>query len=312
MVEKRLNFKKIFVAGGDGFLGKTVVKKLKDKNMNFLSLSLKDGFDFRNFQQTKELFIKEKFDAVIDCSAFIGGIEFGSKHHGEIFYNNILMHAHLIESARLIGVKMYVNPISNCTYPAHLIKFKERDWWSGPLHESVLSYGFVRKASWAQSWAYNKQYGFKSVHLILSNMYGPGDYFDEVKSHALSALVMKFIEAKRKKLPKVVVWGTGKPVREWLYIEDGAEALIRSLPIKPQIEPINIGRGGGISIFDLAKLIKKMTNFKGKIFFDKSKQDGAPCKVMDVRKMKKIFNWMPPTSLREGIIKTIEWYENNR
>ena len=124
-------FKKVFVPGGDGFLGKSVVKKLQEENINVVSLSLKDGVDFRNFEQTKALFEKEKFDAVINCAAYVGGIEFGLKHQGEIFYNNILMDAYLMEAARLTGVKLFVNPISNCTYPAHLTTFKESDWCIG-------------------------------------------------------------------------------------------------------------------------------------------------------------------------------------
>src|SRR3989338_758269 len=163
------DFKKILVAGGDGFLGKSGVQKLTQEHINFISVSLKDSIDFRDFHQTNELFKKEKFDAVINCAAFVGGIEFGYKHPGEIFYNNIQMASHLMESARLNGVKNFINPISNCTYPGALTTFKEEEWWSGPLHESVLPYGFVRKASWVQAWAYYKQYGFNSVHLILSN-----------------------------------------------------------------------------------------------------------------------------------------------
>jgi GDP-L-fucose synthase len=304
-------FKKIFIPGGNGFVGKNVIKKLREKNLSLLSLSLEDGYDFRNFEQTKKLFEKEKFDAVINCAAFVGGIQFGHEHPGEIFYNNILMSAYLMESARLTGVKRFINPISNCTYPAHLTEFQEEDWWSGPLHESVLTYGAVRKISWVQGWSYKKQYNFDSVHLILPNMYGPEDYFDETRSHALGALVMKFVEAKRKNLPEVVVWGTGKPIREWLYVEDGAEALIKALDIPFTIEPINIGRGEGISISELAELIKKIVGYQRKIVFDTTKQDGAPCKIMVVNKMKEIFNWIPPTSLEEGIKKTVTWYENN-
>ncbi|MDP2910162.1 MAG: NAD-dependent epimerase/dehydratase family protein [bacterium] len=305
-------FKKIFVPGGDGFVGSNVVKKLKERGFNFFSLSEKDGFDFRNFEKTKKVFEKEKFDAVINCAAFVGGIQFGYKYPGEIFYNNILMATYLMESARLTGVKRFVNPISNCVYPAHLTKFKEEDLWSGPLHESVLVYGLVRKASWIQGWAYKKQYNFDSVHLILPNMYGPNDHFDEIRSHALSALIMKFAEAKRKNLPEVIVWGSGQPIREWLYVEDGAEALIRALEIEPIIEPINIGRGDGISILDLAELIKKIIGYKGKIVLDSKYPDGAFCKIMDVSKMEKIFNWFPKTNLEEGIKETIEWYLNHK
>lgn len=301
-------FKKILVAGGDGFLGKSVAEKLKEGKFNFLPLSLKDGYDFRNFEQTKELFKKEKFDAVINCAAFVGGIQFGYLHPGEIFFNNILISTHLMEAARLFGVKRFINPIPNCTYPASLTRFKEKDWWSGPLHESVLTYGQVRKLSWVQGWAYKKQYGFDSVHLIFPNMYGPGDCFEEIRSHALGSLVMKFVEAKRKSLPEVTVWGTGKPIREWLYVGDGAEALVRALEIKPTIEPINIGTGKGISILELAELIKKAAGHKGKIILDKSKPDGASSKIMVINRMKKILNWTPQTNLEEGIKKTIEWY----
>ena len=305
------NFKKIFVPGGDGFVGQSVVKKLKEKNLNFFSLSEKDGYDFRNFEQTKAVFEKEKPGAVINCAAFVGGIQFGYEYPGEIFYNNTLMATYLMEAARLAGVKRFVNPISNCVYPAHLEKFREEDLWSGALHDSVLVYATVRKASFVQGRAYKKQYGFDSVHLILPNMYGPGDHFDEVRSHALSALIMKFVEAKRKDSPEVVVWGTGKPVREWLYVEDGAEALVKALEIESQIEPINIGRGEGISILELANSIKKIVGYEGKIVLDESKPDGAPCKIMVADRMKKIFNWEPKTTLEEGIQKTVEYYERN-
>jgi len=305
-------FRKIFVPGGDGFLGSNVVKKLREKKLNFFSFSLKNGYDFRNFEQTKELFEKEKPDFVINCASFIGGIQFGYEHPAEIFYNNILIFSHITECAKLIGVKRLINPISNCTYPSHLTKFKETEWWSGPMDESVLPYAMVRKANWVQNWAYLKQYNFETINPILPNMYGPGDHFDEIRSHALGALIMKFIEAKRKNYPEVVVWGTGKPIREWLYVKDGAEALVRALEIEPMIEPINIGDGEGISILELAKLIKEIVGYKGKIVLDKSKPDGAPCKIMDVEKMKEVFNWVPSTGLKEGIKKTVEWYLTNK
>ena len=304
--------KNIFVPGGNGFLGKRVVKKLEERNIDYISLSLRDGCDFRNFEQTKELFEKEKFDAVINCAAFVGGIQYGYEKPGEIFYNNILMSTYLMEAARLTGVKRFINPISNCSYPAHLTRdFKEEEWWDGPLHESVLVYGFVRKASWVQGWAYYKQYGFETINLILPNMYGPGDHFEEKRSHALGALIMKFVEAKRKNLSSVRVWGTGKPIREWLYVDDGAEILVKSLEIEPTIEPINVGVGKGISILELAELIKEEVGYKGEIVLDKSKPDGAPYKTMNNERMKKIFNWVPPTSLGEGIEKTVEWYINS-
>ena len=307
-----MEYKDTLVAGGNGFLGKRVIEKLKNRNLGFESFSKREGIDFRNFEQILNLFKERRFDAVINCSAFVGGIQYGYQKPGEIFYNNILMSTYLMEAARLTGVDRFINPISNCSYPGNLKKdFREGQWWDGALHESVLAYGFVRKASWVQGWAYFMQYGFKSIHLIMPNMYGPGDHFEEVRSHALGALVMKLVDAKRESSPEVIVWGTGKPVREWLYVDDGAEALIRALEIEPGIEPINIGVGKGISILELAELIKGIVGYKGRIVLDKSKPDGAPRKIMNNRKMKEIFSWVPPTNLKEGIEKTVEWYIKN-
>lgn len=301
--------KKIFVAGGKGFLGKHIVRMLKNIGHNVVSMSYSDGIDFRELEQVKKVLGEEQYDAVINCAAFVGGIQFGYEKPGEIFYNNILMATHLMEAARLTGVKRFINPISNCSYPAHLTKdFKEEEWWDGPLHESVFVYGFVRKASWVQSWAYAKQYNFDTINLILPNMYGPEDHFEEIRSHALGALIMKFLEAKKSKAPIVTVWGSGEPVREWLYVEDGAEALIRALDIESIVEPINIGTGKGISIKSLAELIKDTIGYEGEIVLDPSKPDGAPYKTMDSSKMKTIFEWEPKTNLKEGVQKTIEWY----
>ena len=175
-----------------------------------------------------------------------------------------------------------------------------------------MVYGMVRKAQWSQTWAYTKQYGMKFINLVLPNMYGPGDYFDAERSHALGALLMKITNAKKKNLPEVVVWGTGKPVREWLYVDDGAEALIRALDINYYVDPINIGIGRGISIKYLAQLIKRIVGYKGKLIFDKTKPDGAPYKVMDVSLCRKIFRWLPKTELTEGVEKTYKWYLSNQ
>jgi GDP-L-fucose synthase len=174
-----------------------------------------------------------------------------------------------------------------------------------------MVYGFVRKATWVQSWAYYKQYGFETVNLILPNMYGPDDHFEEKRSHALGALIMKFVEAKRKNLPSVIVWGSGKPVREWLFVDDGAEVLVKALEMGPTVAPINVGVGKGISILELAELIRDIVGYKGKIVLDRSKPDGALHKTMDNSKLKALFNWVPPTSLRDGIEQTVEWYTTN-
>ena len=304
-----LEGRKIFVAGGTGFLGKRIVKRLKEEGMSFVATSLSRGVDFRNKEETESFFEKERPGFVMNCAAFIGGIKFGLEHEAEIFYNNVLINTNLIEASRKYGIRRFINPIANCSYPGTTQgDFKEEEWWDGPLHPSVMVYGFVKKGTWVQSYAYHNQYGMDFVNFSVPNMYGPGDHFDEVRSHAMGALIMKIVKAKEENLPEVIVWGTGRPVREWLYVDDCVEAFIRALEIPPIVEPINIGQGVGISIVDMAKMIKKMVGFQGKLVLDTSKPDGAPYKVMNVERMKRIFDWLPSTPLEEGVKKTIDWY----
>lgn len=305
--------KKVFVAGGTGFLGKSIIKKLDSRKIDYVTTSLSLGVDFRDSKQTLNFFKKNKPDIVIHAAAYIGGIKFGLDHAGEVYYNNILISTNLIEAARITKVDRFISPIANCAYPDVVNKdFKEDEFWNGPLHESVMVYGMVRKAQWAQTWAYARQYGMKFVNLILPNMYGPGDYFDVERSHALGALIMKISRAKKEKAKDFMVWGTGRPVREWLYVDDGAEALVRAIDVNYFVEPVNIGVGKGISINDLVILIQKIADYKGKIVFDKSKPDGAPYKVMDATLCRKIFKWKPTTDLEKGIRTTYQWYVRNR
>jgi len=303
---------KVLVTGATGFLGKRVCAKLQTKGIDYIKTSLSLGVDLRVKKQVSNLFKTVKPDYVLNCAAYVGGIQFGYKHPAELFTNNLTMTVNLLEAAREYQVKRTVNPISNCAYPAKATLFKEEEFWDGPLHESVLVYGFVRKAFWVGSWAFNRQYGSDIINIILSNMYGPGDHFEEERSHALGALIMKFVKAKINNEPNVVVWGSGKPVREWLHIDDGAEAMIRSIDIAPQGEPINIGVASGISIKELAELIKMYVGYRGAIRFDTNKPDGAPYKTVDGRKGVKIFAWKPQIDLKQGIEETIQWYINNR
>ena len=304
--------KKIFVAGGTGFLGKRVLKRLEDEKLPYVTMSKSLGVDFRDYEQTQKYFLKEKPDILINCAAYVGGIKFGMEHEGETYFNNTLINLNLFECSRKFGIKRIINPISNCSYPDVLQKdFKESEWWDGPFHRSVLIYGFVKKATWVFSVAYKTQYNLDVINFLVPNMYGPGDYFEEIRSHALGALIMKIANSKENNLDNVIVWGTGRPVREWLYVDDCAEAFIRALDIKPQEEPINIGQGIGISIKDLAELIKKIIGYRGELIYDYSKPDGAPYKIMNVDRCKEIFHWHPDTGLEIGIEGTVKWYYEN-
>ena len=302
----------ILVTGATGFLGKRVCHKLDERGLEYTKTSLSGGVDLRNGDETIAYFQKIKPSIVLNCASFVGGIQFGMKYPADIFKNNMPMIANLFEAAHKAGVKRIVNPISNCVYPAEATLFKESEFWDGPLHESVMVYGLVRKLSWAGSWAYARQHGLDTVNLVLSNMYGPEDHFEAERSHALGALVKKFVDARETNASEVIVWGSGKPVREWLYVDDGAEAMVRGMDCDPVTQPVNIGVATGISIIEMAEQIKQAVGYKGKITLDTSKPDGAPFKTVDGSKGKALLNWSPQISFDNGVAKTVKWYEDNR
>jgi GDP-L-fucose synthase len=302
--------KKILLLGATGFLGKRIRRRLEKDGADFVPVSRSLGTDLRDYRQFRQVFEKNPgIDVILHAATYVGGIKFGLEHPGEIYFNNSLINAHLFELAKEFKIKRLVNPISNCSYPRDVFpQFKEELWWDGPLDESVMVYGFIRKGSWVQSWAYYKQYGLETINLIVPNMYGPEDHFDEVRSHALGALVMKMAKAKRLAQPEVVVWGSGKPVREWLYVDDCVEAMLRAVDIPHTPEPINIGIGSGVSIRELAERIQQQVGYSGRLVFDPSKPDGAPYKVMNVDKCRSVFGWSPTTGLQDGIAATVLWY----
>lgn len=302
----------ILVTGATGFLGKRVCKLLENKGLEYYKSSLTLGVDLRDKIACDELFARVKPEYVLNCAAYVGGIQFGYKHTAELFKNNLEITVNLLESANKYNVKRIVNPISNCAYPAKATLFKEEEFWDGELHESVMVYGFVRKAFWIGSYAYHKQYNMDIINLILSNMYGPEDHFEEERSHALGALIMKFVKAKENNEPFVNVWGSGNPVREWLYVDDGAEAMLRAMDIDEHAEPINIGIAKGISVIQMAELIKKYVGYKGDIQLDSSKPDGAPYKTVDGTKGAQLLNWKPQMNFEAGVKETISWYLKNK
>lgn len=301
----------ILVTGATGFLGKRVCGMLEGQGREFVATSQSLGLDLRDPGATRDFFVQRRPEYVLNCAAYVGGIQFGYKHPAELFRNNLLITISLLEAARESGVKRIVNPISNCAYPADATLFKEDEFWDGPLHDSVMVYGFARKASWVGSWAYAKQYDLDVLNIILSNMYGPDDHFEEERSHALGALIMKMVHAHRRKLPEVVVWGTGKPVREWMHVDDGAEAMIRSMAAERTLDPVNIGVAKGISIAEMAELIKELVGYQGKLVYDTDKPDGAPYKTVDGSRGETLLGWRPSRDFKQGVADTIQWYLQN-
>lgn len=303
--------RRILVTGATGFLGKRVCRLLEQRGIAHERTSLSLGTDLRDAAATGALFERVRPTQVLNCAAYVGGIQFGVKHPAELFHNNLLMTLNLLAAAKAAGVARIVNPISNCAYPAQATLFREDEFWDGPLHESVLVYGFVRKASWVGSWAYAKQHGLDVLNLILSNMYGPEDHFEEERSHALGALIMKMVRARRENAPEVIVWGTGTPVREWLHVDDGAEALVRGLDADATDQPVNVGVASGVSILAMAELIKEIVGYEGRLTLDASKPDGAPYKTVDGARGAALLGWTPGREFEAGVRDTVAWYLEN-
>jgi GDP-L-fucose synthase len=302
---------RILLTGATGFLGKHVSAKLLAKNIDFFQTSKSLGVDLRDEDQTTQLFKELKPEIVLNCASFVGGIQFGYKYPVDLFQNNLRMVVNLLNASHQAGVEKFINPVSNCVYPAEATLFKEDEIWDGAMHESVVAYGFVRKAFLIGAYAYRKQFGDTIYNIVLSNMYGPGDHFEEERSHALGALIMKFVTAKRNKLPSVTVWGTGTPVREWMHVEDGAEAMIRAMEMPFHPGPVNVGVAEGISVLDMAKLIKQIVGYEGDIELDPSKPDGAAYKTVDGSLGEQLMNWKPQKNFEQGVKETIEWYLNH-
>lgn len=303
---------KILVLGASGFVGGRVCKILDARGLAYEPSSKSLGVDLREWEGANELFQRVRPTHVLNCASFVGGIQYGYKRPVDIFDNNARIIANMFAAARDAGVKRIVNPISNCVYPRSKTLFREEEIWDGTLDESVLVYGMMRKMSWVASWAYALECGLDTLNLVLSNMYGPDDHFEEERSHALGALVMKFFRAKAEGAASVTVWGSGAPVREWLYVDDGAEALVRGLDAPATREFVNVGVANGVSIIELARKIKAFVGYEGDIVLDQAKPDGAPHKTVEGSRGEVLLGWRPTVTLDEGIAQTVAWYRANK
>ena len=308
--------KRVLITGGYGFLGKQVISKLRNKTQNPPELIVfrKKEFDIRREIEVERLFeIHNNIDVVIHLAGDVGGIGYNRKFSGSVFYNNLMMNTMLMEYSRLNKIKKFVSIGTVCSYPKFAsVPFKEKDLWSGYPEETNASYGLAKKMMSVQGYAYREQFNFNAIHLLMVNLYGPGDNFDLESSHVIAGLIRKFYEAKNNGVKEIVVWGTGNATREFLYVEDAAEAIILAAEKYNKPEPVNIGAGFEISIKDLVELITILTGFNGKIKWDTNKPDGQPRRMLDVSKAKQEFGFKANTPLKEGLKKTIKWYSEYR
>lgn len=299
-------YNNILVTGGSGFLGSHVTQRLKDSR---LIIPRSSSTDLKDKYQCEQLFYREQPDAVIHLAATCGGIGANRENPGKYFYDNMLMGLNLIECCNNFNVAKLVIVGTVCSYPKYCpVPFKEEDIWNGYPEETNAPYGIAKKSLYIMAKAYQEQYGLNSTVLIPSNLYGPRDNFKDESSHVIPALIKKIYKAKIGNLPNVEIWGDGTPTREFLYVDDASRAIVSSLNINTDAEPINIGTGEEISIRELATKIKDIIQYEGDILFNSSYPNGQPRRCVDTQKAKSLLGFTASMTLDVGLKNTIDWY----
>ena len=304
------NNKRVTVTGGKGFLGSYILEKLHQRGCKNIAIADLPEYNLTRLPDTKRMYQEQKPNIVIHLAAVVGGIGANRENPGKFFYENAIMGIQLIHEAYLNKIEKFVALGTICAYPKFTpVPFKEENLWNGYPEETNAPYGLAKKMMLVQSQAYRQQYGFNSIFLLPVNLYGPRDNFDPKSSHVIPALIKKCVDAINEKRDKIVVWGTGKPSREFIYVEDAAEGILLATEKYNKSEPINIGAGFEITIKDLVNLVVKLTGFKGKVIWDTSKPDGQPRRCLNTSKAERLFGFKAKTQFEEGLKKTIEWYK---
>jgi GDP-L-fucose synthase len=306
----RLRGTRVLVTGGAGFLGRAVVERLRQSGAAEIVVPRRSEFDLTEQSNVRELLARSRPDVVIHLAAEVGGIGANRDNPGRYFYANAAMGIHLIEESRRSEVGKFVQVGTVCAYPKFApVPFREDDLWNGYPEETNAPYGVAKKALLVMLQAYRDQYGFNGIYLLPVNLYGPGDNFDLSSSHVIPALIRKFVTARDEGRESVGLWGTGSASREFLYVDDAAEAIVRATEVFDGPEPVNIGTGNEITIRDLAYLIAELTGFDGELEWDTSKPDGQPRRRLDTSRAEHLLGFRAVTDLRSGLVHTIRWWE---
>ncbi|MBN2719560.1 MAG: GDP-L-fucose synthase [Proteobacteria bacterium] len=304
-----LSEKRILLTGGAGFLGENVRQELVNRGAIswhiFVPRRVEE--DLRVWDNC--LRAVEGIDMVIHLAARVGGIGYNQRNPGALFYDNMVMGAHLMEAARMQGVEKFVQVGTVCAYPKFTpVPFREENLWDGFPEETNAPYGIAKKALLVMAQAYRRQYGLNAIYLLPVNLYGPEDNFHPEDSHVIPALIRKCVEARESGKKEITVWGTGNPTREFLHVRDCARGIVRAAMYYDEEEPVNLGSGREISIKELVKLIAKLTGYKGEIRWDASKPDGQPRRCLDTSKARDLFGFEAGVDLAEGLGGTVKWF----
>jgi GDP-L-fucose synthase len=301
--------RRVVISGGNGFLGSFVVEKLRAAGCREITAPHSREYDLREKSEALRLYKNDRPDIFIHLAAVVGGIGANRASPGKFFYENAVMGLNAIEAGRIAGVEKFVCVGTICSYPKFTpVPFREENFWNGYPEETNAPYGLAKKMLLVQLQSYRDQYGLNGIYLTPVNLYGPRDNFDLETSHVIPALIRKCCEAKQAQAPEIVAWGTGRATREFLYVEDAAEAVVAATEKYSKPEPVNLGSGKEISVRDLTELIRSLAEYEGNVRWDSTKPDGQPRRCLDTSRALTEFGWRAKTDLRDGLRKTIDWF----
>lgn len=303
--------KSVLVTGGAGFLGKFVCEGLRARGVTNITIPRRATCDLTVEDEVAMLYNECNPDIVLHLAAEVGGIGANRKNPGRYFFANMAMGLHMVEQARVQGVEKFVQIGTICAYPKFTpVPFKEEDLWTGYPEETNAPYGIAKKSLLVMLQAYAQQYDFPGIYLLPVNLYGPNDNFDLESSHVIPALIRKFVTARDEGKPTVECWGSGKASREFLYVEDCAEGILKAAESYNGTEPVNLGTDHEITIKDLAETISDVVGYKGEIVWNTDQPDGQPRRRLDTQRAEREFGFKAQTGLDDGLRKTVQWWES--
>jgi len=301
--------RRVTVTGGAGFLGSVLVGQLRERGCRSIFVPRSRDYDLVDNEAVRRLYGDSRPDIVIHLAARVGGIGANQADPGRFFHDNLMMGAQMMEQGRVHGLQKFVAVGTVCCYPKYTpVPFREADLWNGYPEETNAPYGMAKKMLLVQSQAYREEYGFNSIFLLPVNLYGPGDNFDPVTSHVIPALIRKCVAAVETGQDEVVVWGTGKATREFLFVEDAARGILLATERYDKPDPVNLGAGFEISVQELAEQVAQLVGFRGRLAWDTGRPDGQPRRSLDTSRAAREFGFRARTSFAEGLERTVRWY----